>query len=129
LHFAKHKKENTNLVVEVLQDFSSTLINIPVNLALKYGTAEMKKFMGITGTERKTKDTLGKDEFGFRKIILLTTDCGKLFGLNSLTGDIVWKHYLHREDNLIGKQQTVFLIRPDQALYIDIKSSSPSNTK
>lgn len=126
LHFAKNNKMDTFFVAAILQDLTKALVNIPMYLASKYGTPKIKEIMGITGTDRTIEGKqLEKDEFGFRKVILLTTGCGKLFGLNSLTGDIVWKQYLQSGDNTVGIRKDIFLIQPDRALYIDSSSSFP----
>lgn len=40
------------------------------------------------------EELLTRDQFNLRKLIVLVTSSGKLFGLNSADGSIVWKYYL-----------------------------------
>ncbi|XP_067005032.2 ER membrane protein complex subunit 1 isoform X2 [Anabrus simplex] len=37
---------------------------------------------------------LVRDEFGLHKIIVAATSVGKLFGIDNLSGEILWQHYL-----------------------------------
>uniref|UniRef100_A0A8C6PXN5 ER membrane protein complex subunit 1 n=1 Tax=Nothobranchius furzeri TaxID=105023 RepID=A0A8C6PXN5_NOTFU len=39
-------------------------------------------------------ENLSRDEFNLQKMMVLVTASGKLFGIDSKTGDILWKHYL-----------------------------------
>ncbi|CAL8319167.1 unnamed protein product [Merluccius merluccius] len=41
-----------------------------------------------------TMETLSRDEFNLQKMMIMVTASGKLFGIDSKTGTIVWKHYL-----------------------------------
>uniref|UniRef100_A0A8C4ZP15 ER membrane protein complex subunit 1 n=1 Tax=Gadus morhua TaxID=8049 RepID=A0A8C4ZP15_GADMO len=41
-----------------------------------------------------TIETLSRDEFNLQKMMIMVTASGKLFGIDSKTGTIVWKHYL-----------------------------------
>ncbi|KAL9950542.1 hypothetical protein ACROYT_G043054 [Oculina patagonica] len=40
------------------------------------------------------EEQLTRDQFNLRKLILIVTSSGKLFGLNSADGSIVWKYFL-----------------------------------
>jgi len=37
---------------------------------------------------------LTRDPFSLHKMIVLVTDCGAVYGLDSLSGDIVWRWVL-----------------------------------
>uniref|UniRef100_A0A1A8N2Z0 ER membrane protein complex subunit 1 n=1 Tax=Nothobranchius pienaari TaxID=704102 RepID=A0A1A8N2Z0_9TELE len=39
-------------------------------------------------------ENLSRDEFNLQKMMVLVTASGKLFGIDSKTGNILWKHYL-----------------------------------
>ncbi|XP_068601066.1 ER membrane protein complex subunit 1 [Brachionichthys hirsutus] len=41
-----------------------------------------------------TIENLSRDEFNLQKMMVMVTASGKLFGIDSKTGSIVWKHYL-----------------------------------
>ncbi|XP_031701137.1 ER membrane protein complex subunit 1 isoform X2 [Anarrhichthys ocellatus] len=41
-----------------------------------------------------TIETLSRDEFNLQKMMVMVTASGKLFGIDSKTGSIVWRHYL-----------------------------------
>lgn len=41
--------------------------------------------------------TMESDTFGFRKMIVLVTDASKLYGVDSLTGKIVWMNFLETD--------------------------------
>ncbi|EDV23975.1 uncharacterized protein TRIADDRAFT_37902 [Trichoplax adhaerens] len=43
----------------------------------------------------KKDQKLVRDQFNLRKMIVAVTLSGKLFGIDTASGDIVWKHYLH----------------------------------
>ncbi|KAG8431720.1 hypothetical protein GDO86_020301 [Hymenochirus boettgeri] len=40
-------------------------------------------------------DTLARDEFNLQKMIVMVTASGKIFGIESSSGSILWKFYLH----------------------------------
>ena len=39
-------------------------------------------------------DTLARDEFNLQKMMVMVTASGKLFGIESSSGTILWKQYL-----------------------------------
>ncbi|KAG8002797.1 ER membrane protein complex subunit 1 [Nibea albiflora] len=41
-----------------------------------------------------TIENLSRDEFNLQKMMVMVTAAGKLFGIDSKTGSILWKHYL-----------------------------------
>ncbi|XP_051517302.1 ER membrane protein complex subunit 1-like [Myxocyprinus asiaticus] len=41
-----------------------------------------------------TIDTLSRDEFNLQKMMVMVTASGKLFGIESKSGTVMWKHYL-----------------------------------
>lgn len=45
-------------------------------------------------TQLDTNEPLKRDYFGLRKLILLVTASGKIFSLDTISGSIVWSHYL-----------------------------------
>ena len=40
------------------------------------------------------EEQLTRDQFNLRKLIIIVTSSGKIFGLNSADGSIVWKYFL-----------------------------------
>ncbi|XP_018323035.1 ER membrane protein complex subunit 1 [Agrilus planipennis] len=48
----------------------------------------------MSGSQTTTNTTLWRDDFGLHKLIVLVTKVGKLFVLDTLTGNIVWSKYL-----------------------------------
>jgi hypothetical protein len=46
------------------------------------------------GVAANVDGALVQDHFGFRKIVVVATTYGKLYGLNSESGDIVWSRFL-----------------------------------
>jgi hypothetical protein len=40
------------------------------------------------------RESLSQDYFGFRKLLLVSTQSGKLFGLEGTSGYIVWARFL-----------------------------------
>uniref|UniRef100_A0A3Q1B6W6 ER membrane protein complex subunit 1 n=1 Tax=Amphiprion ocellaris TaxID=80972 RepID=A0A3Q1B6W6_AMPOC len=42
-----------------------------------------------------TIENLSRDEFNLQKMMVMVTASGKLFGIDSKTGGILWRHYLH----------------------------------
>ncbi|KAM8830713.1 ER membrane protein complex subunit 1 [Synchiropus picturatus] len=42
-----------------------------------------------------TIENLSRDEFNLQKMMVMVTASGKLFGIDSKTGSILWKHYLN----------------------------------
>lgn len=60
-----------------------------------YASALTAPTPALTGTVNPTNETaaiveLARDEFGFRKIIVAATEYGKVYGLDSSNGEIVW---------------------------------------
>ncbi|GJJ09321.1 hypothetical protein Clacol_003543 [Clathrus columnatus] len=44
---------------------------------------------------KKQSDPLYRDAFGFRKLIVVSTITGKVFGIDSANGNVVWNRLLH----------------------------------
>ncbi|KAM9786088.1 ER membrane protein complex subunit 1 [Neosynchiropus ocellatus] len=42
-----------------------------------------------------TIENLSRDEFNLQKMMVMVTASGKLFGIDSKTGSVLWKHYLN----------------------------------
>lgn len=47
-----------------------------------------------TKIDIKAGEELNRDEFGFRQIIVVATMAGKVYGLDSATGEVVWSRLL-----------------------------------
>ena len=63
-----------------------------------------------------TEEQLTRDQFNLRKMILIVTSSGKLFGLDSADGSIIWKYFLpdlapftqnNKQYSLLYTQRTV----------------------
>ncbi|XP_068727259.1 ER membrane protein complex subunit 1-like [Montipora capricornis] len=70
----------------------------------------------LTESTEDKEEQLTRDRFNLRKLIVLVTSSGKLFGLNSADGSIVWKYFLSslapftqngKQSSLLYTQRTV----------------------
>lgn len=67
----------------------------------------------FSGTQQQSDGALVRDEFGLQKLIILATKSGKLYGVDSRTGSVVWVKFLKNiapfstlgKDNIILKEQ------------------------
>lgn len=55
-----------------------------------------------------------RDKFGLKKRIVIVTDCGKMFGLDTLTGDVVWEQF-NEDLSTLGDTNKVFLALTKQS--------------
>nr|XP_061802495.1 ER membrane protein complex subunit 1-like [Nerophis lumbriciformis] len=92
--FGKKAAIQDGLMSMVLKRLSSQLILLQAWIAhlwkLFYDArkprSQVKNDMSI--------ETLSRDEFNLQKMMVMVTASGKLFGIDSKTGTILWRHYL-----------------------------------
>lgn len=95
----EHRKET---FIERLQRQIVDAKDLPsylVHFARRFATGSYASASSVvtpaTSTHATSHETssvveLARDEFGFRKIIVVATEYGKLYGLDSSNGEIVW---------------------------------------
>uniref|UniRef100_A0AAZ3PCY6 ER membrane protein complex subunit 1 n=1 Tax=Oncorhynchus tshawytscha TaxID=74940 RepID=A0AAZ3PCY6_ONCTS len=82
-----------------------------------------------------TIETLSRDEFNLQKMMVMVTASGKLFGIDSKSGSILWKHYLENVQpnaafKLIVQRTTAHFPHPPQCtLLIKDKVTAFPSTK
>ncbi|XP_055788673.1 ER membrane protein complex subunit 1-like isoform X2 [Salvelinus fontinalis] len=70
-----------------------------------------------------TIETLSRDEFNLQKMMVMVTASGKLFGIDSKSGSILWKHYLENVQpnaafKLIVQRTTAHFPHPPQCTLL-----------
>lgn len=65
--------------------------------------------LGLDATA--TPSALFRDEFGFTKVIVAITSTGKIFGINSATGALLWGRILGLDIGMIVPNPTLHVIR------------------
>ncbi|XP_064423799.1 ER membrane protein complex subunit 1 [Latimeria chalumnae] len=73
--------------------------------------------------EEITTDNLARDEFNLQKMMVMVTASGKLFGIESSSGTILWKHYLENikpgsSFKLVVQRTTAHFPHPPQCTLI-----------
>ncbi|XP_017273399.1 ER membrane protein complex subunit 1 isoform X2 [Kryptolebias marmoratus] len=68
-------------------------------------------------------ENLSRDEFNLQKMMVMVTSSGKLFGIDSKTGSILWKHYLdnipsNAAFNLMVQRTTAHFPHPPQCTLL-----------
>ncbi|XP_013857129.1 ER membrane protein complex subunit 1 isoform X1 [Austrofundulus limnaeus] len=68
-------------------------------------------------------ENLSRDEFNLQKMMVMVTASGKLFGIDSKTGSILWKHYLENIPdnaafNLMVQRTTAHFPHPPQCTLL-----------
>jgi outer membrane protein assembly factor BamB len=68
----------------------------------------------VTGHKRLSeKELVTKDRFGFRKVIVALTASGKVFGISTHNGEVIWGRYL--QTNGFSSNSFVYMIRTSAA--------------
>ncbi|TDL26922.1 DUF1620-domain-containing protein [Rickenella mellea] len=65
-----------------------------VNFAKRFATGSYASVTNSAVTSANSTDQLYRDTFGFRKIIVAATSRGKIYGINSSNGAIIWSRIL-----------------------------------
>ncbi|KAL4646018.1 ER membrane protein complex subunit 1 isoform X3 [Arapaima gigas] len=88
-------KKADGLAAMVLKRLSSQLILLQAWIAHLWKLFyDARKPRSLVKNE-VTIETLARDEFNLQKMIVMVTASGKLFGIDSKSGTVLWKHYLH----------------------------------
>ncbi|XP_023188053.1 ER membrane protein complex subunit 1 isoform X1 [Xiphophorus maculatus] len=92
--FGKKAAIQDGLLPMVLKRLSSQLIMLQAWIAHLW-----KLFYDARKPRSQVKnevsiENLSRDEFNLQKMMVMVTSSGKLFGIDSKTGGILWKHYL-----------------------------------
>jgi outer membrane protein assembly factor BamB len=70
--------------------------NLPqylANFARRFATGSYAT-VSASATSSSDEDTLTRDAFGFRQVIVAATSHGKLFGIDSSNGRVLWSRVL-----------------------------------
>ena len=103
----------SDLEASIKREFSTSGSDIFSMLYKRLMTQGRQLSSFLTGTQAKDSG-LVRDEFGLHKLIILMTEVGKLFALDTLTGEIVWSiHLLNiKSFDVLSKKITfMYLIR------------------
>lgn len=123
--------------LSILQMFSNR-ITVQIGQFKTFTKQLTKAIKEGTLFEKKTKDPLVQDEsltrdpFSLHKMLVLVTNCGKVFGMDSLSGEIIWSFHL---PELKGRKMKVFVQRttahfpnPPSALLLASDSGKSGST-
>ncbi|XP_064818500.1 ER membrane protein complex subunit 1-like [Oncorhynchus masou masou] len=116
-------KKADGLLPMVLKRLSSQVILLQVWLAHLWKLFyEARKPHGQVKNE-VTIETLSRDEFNLQKMMVMVTASGKLFGIDSKSGSILWKHYLENVQpnavfKLIVQRTTAHFPHPPQCTLL-----------
>eukprot|EP00823_Brevimastigomonas_motovehiculus_P003109 TRINITY_DN184_c0_g1_i1.p1 TRINITY_DN184_c0_g1~~TRINITY_DN184_c0_g1_i1.p1 ORF type:complete len:1053 (-),score=234.53 TRINITY_DN184_c0_g1_i1:2086-5244(-) len=69
-----------------------------IHALMTTGSAMLEDTDEDIATANPNKQSL-QDPFGFKKMLVALTSVGKLYGIDSENGDIVWQHYALEKDN------------------------------
>uniref|UniRef100_A0A8C8JD76 ER membrane protein complex subunit 1 n=1 Tax=Oncorhynchus tshawytscha TaxID=74940 RepID=A0A8C8JD76_ONCTS len=116
-------KKADGLFPMVLKRLSSQVILLQVWLAHLWKLFyEARQPHGQVKNE-VTIETLSRDEFNLQKMMVMVTASGKLFGIDSKSGSILWKHYLENVQpnavfKLIVQRTTAHFPHPPQCTLL-----------
>uniref|UniRef100_A0A8L0DRK5 ER membrane protein complex subunit 1 n=1 Tax=Oncorhynchus mykiss TaxID=8022 RepID=A0A8L0DRK5_ONCMY len=116
-------KKADGLFPMVLKRLSSQVILLQAWLAHLWKLFyEARKPHGQVKNE-VTIETLSRDEFNLQKMMVMVTASGKLFGIDSKSGSILWKHYLENVQpnavfKLIVQRTTAHFPHPPQCTLL-----------
>lgn len=71
----------------------------------------------FTGGQHLSNNALIRDDFGLHKIIVVATASGKLFGVDTLTGSIVWSYRLPNVKAFKDKKMLLFVQRTARYVF------------
>lgn len=84
----------SELDASIEKEFDSTSNDI-IKMFVHRLSSQFKQFYNLLfGGQLLANNQLVRDEFGLHKIIVVATKVGKLFGIDTLTGSIVWSYRL-----------------------------------
>lgn len=63
------------------------------------------------GAGKEVTSTLSRDAFGFRKIIVTITSTGKIYGLDSANGNILWSRILGLDVGRLVQNPSLYVIK------------------
>ncbi|GAB6018573.1 hypothetical protein CHUAL_000265 [Chamberlinius hualienensis] len=80
---------NVNVMVLFLKRLTTQLVQLQTFLSRVL--LNIQSETGIHGTETDGSIKLIRDEFDIHKVIVIVTSTGKIFGMDSFTGKIIWR--------------------------------------
>ena len=72
--------------ISLAQDFPQ----YAVNFVRRFVTGSYASVSASVAPPANTSEPLARDAFGFRKVIVAATSHGKLFGIDSANGEVLW---------------------------------------
>ncbi|XP_056279618.1 ER membrane protein complex subunit 1 [Pseudoliparis swirei] len=116
-------KKADGLLSMLLKRLSSQLILLQASIAhlwkLFYDARKPRSLV----KNDVTIENLSRDEFNLQKMMVMVTASGKLFGIDSKTGTILWRHYLdnipsHAAFKLMVQRTTAHFPHPPQCTLL-----------
>ncbi|XP_065173919.1 LOW QUALITY PROTEIN: ER membrane protein complex subunit 1-like [Atheta coriaria] len=84
----------SELEASIEREFTEAASDI-VSMFIKRITSQMRQVSTyFDGTQASSNSGLVRDVFGLHKLIILATRVGKLYAIDTITGEIVWSHHL-----------------------------------
>ncbi|XP_041701290.1 ER membrane protein complex subunit 1 [Coregonus clupeaformis] len=121
--FGKKAAIQDGLFPMVLKRLSSQVILLQVWLAHLWKMFYEARKPRSQVKNEVTIETLSRDEFNLQKMMVMVTASGKLFGIDSKSGSILWKHYLENVQpnaafKLIVQRTTAHFPHPPQCTLL-----------
>lgn len=103
----------SDLDASIEKEFKSTSGDI-LSMFIHRITTQARQLSNIL-FERQliTQNSLVRDDFGLHKMIVVATSIGKLFGIDSLTGAIIWSYRLShiKPFKVLGKEKLLLFVQ------------------
>jgi len=115
-HDEMFRQASTNPVSALVKRFTTDLadlVQLPMQLSKQFqakGPARERVQWDTEGVSLR-HDMVG-DRFGFKKLALVLTEAGVLFGIHTATGAIVWRRYLSDSMDRHIEVERLFVTRP-----------------
>ncbi|RZB40068.1 DUF1620 and/or PQQ 2 domain containing protein [Asbolus verrucosus] len=84
----------SELDVSIENEFTTSSNDVINMLSHRLSTQTKQLYSLVLGGQLMANNGLVRDDFGLHKIIVVATSVGKLFGIDTLTGSIVWSYRL-----------------------------------
>ncbi|KAM3872411.1 ER membrane protein complex subunit 1 [Diretmus argenteus] len=107
-------KKADGLLSMVLKRLSSQLILLQAWMSHLWKLFYDARQPRSTVKNEVTIENLSRDEFNLQKMMVMVTASGKLFGIDSKTGTILWRHYL---DNIPSNAAFMLMVQRTTAHF------------